>query len=131
MGLIATEARRFSNVVKNEYSPETGYCRDVLVVNDAAIALVPGMVLGQVTATGKYKICKATATDGSEVAAAVVLEEKALPATTDTGVLALVRSPSDVSKGGLILDATIDTDGEKAAVYAALEAKGIRVLNAI
>lgn len=125
MGIIATEAFRFSNVVKHEYEPSIAFCREGVVVNDVAASLVPGVVLGKVTATGKYKVAKADATDGSEVAAAVVIEEKAVPATTDTKVLALVRGPAIVSKSGLILDATYDLDAEKAAVYAALEAKQI------
>lgn len=127
MPVIATENFRFSNTVKHEYEPSLAFCREEAVVNDAATTLVIGAVLGKVTATGKYKVCKADAIDGSEVAAAVVIEDKAVPATTDTKVLALVRGPAIVSKGALVLDATINTDGEKAAVYAALEAKGILV----
>lgn len=125
MGIIATEAFRFSNVVKHEYEPSIAFCREGVVVNDVAASLVPGVVLGKVTATGKYKVAKADATDGSEVAAAVVIEEKTVAASTDTKVLALVRGPAIVSKAGLILDATYNLDAEKAAVYAALEAKQI------
>ena len=50
-----------------------------------------------------------------------------VPATTDTKVLVLVRGPAIVSKAALVLDATYDTDAKKAAVYAALEAKGVLV----
>lgn len=131
MPIIATEAKRFSNVVKEELWPTTGYCRAVAVVNDAATTLVPGAVLGMVTATGKFKVAKADATDGSEVAAAIVLEDKAVPATTDTKVLVMVQGPAIVSKGGLVLDATYNTAPEIAAVYAAFEAKGIAVNDAV
>ena len=65
------------------------------------------------------------------VAAAVVWEAKAIPATTDTQVLCLVRGPSGVSKGGLVLDATYDTAPEKAVVYASLNALGIQTLDTI
>ena len=125
MPLIATEAKRLSNVVKQELFPESGYCRVVVTYNGTAAALVPGTVLGKVTADGKYKIAVQTATDGSQVADAIVMVEQTVPATTDTKVLCLVRGPAIVSKDGLVLDASYNLDAEKAAVYAALEAKDI------
>lgn len=128
---FATEAKRLSNVVKQELWPETGYTRAVVTVNDAAATLVPGTVLGKVTATGKYKVAVQTATDGSEVADAIVMQEIAVPATTDTKVLVLIKGPAIVSKAGLVLDATYNTAGELAAVYAALEAKGIACNDAV
>jgi hypothetical protein len=42
--------------------------------NTPAFELRPGLLLGQVTATGKYKAYSPTATDGSEVAAAILIE---------------------------------------------------------
>ena len=131
MPLIATEAKRLSNVVKQELFPETGYCRLAVTYNGTAATLVPGTVLGKVTADGKFKIAVQTATDGSQVADAIVLVEKTTVATTDTVVLCLVKGPAIVSKDGLILDATYDTDAEKAAVFAALVAKGINCNDAV
>lgn len=125
MPLIATEGLRYSNTVKHEYAPELAFCREQVIVNESAQTLAIGTVLGQVTATGKWKIVTAGATDGSQVAAAVVVEEIAVPAATDTKVLALVRGPAIVSKGALTMGADIDTAGEKNAVYAALATKGI------
>lgn len=126
MALIGTENLRYSNVVKFELAPELAFCREQVTANEAsAKSYVVGTVLGKVTATGKFKVSVATATDGSEVAAAVVVEDKAVAAATDTKVLALVRGPAIVGKAGLVLDATIDTQAEKDAVYAALAAKGI------
>ena len=131
MALLATEAKRLSNVVKQELWPEAGYTRAVVVVNDAAATLVPGSVLGKVTATGKYKVAVQSASDGSQVADAIVVQEVAVPATTDTKVLVLIKGPAIVSKAGLVLDASYDLDAEKAAVYAALEAKGIACNDAV
>lgn len=128
---FATEAKRLSNVVKQELWPETGYCREAVVYNGAAATLVPGTVLGKVTATGKYQIAVQTATDGSEVPAAIVMVEQTVAANTDTKVLSLVQGPAIVSKAGLILDASYNTAGELAAVYAALEAKGIACNDAV
>ena len=129
--LIATENFRLSNVLKHEYEPSLGYCRETVVINDAAANLKIGTVLGMVTATGKYKVCVQTATDGSQNAAAVLMEDKTIANSTDTKVLALVRGPAIVSKSGLVLDASFDQDAEKAAAYAALAAKGIVASDAV
>jgi hypothetical protein len=131
MPLIATEAKRLSNVVKQELFPETAYCRLAVTYNGTAATLVPGTVLGKVTDGGKYKIAVQTATDGSQVADAIVMVEQAVAGSTDTKVLCLVKGPATVSKAGLVLDATYNTDAELAAVYAALEAKGINCNDAV
>lgn len=81
-----------------------------------------------VTGTVKYKIAVQTATDGSAVAAALVLADYSIAATTDTKVLCLVKGPAEVSKDALVLDVTYDLAAEKQAVYDALEAVGINVL---
>lgn len=129
--LISTEKQKLGNWLKAETFAEYGYGRVELTVNDAATTLATGTVLGKVTATGKYKVCTAAAVDGSEVAAAIVVTEKTIAATTDTKVLALVKGPAIVAKGGLVLAADINTDPEKAAVYTALEALGIVALTSI
>ena len=129
--LIATENFRLSNVLKHEYEPSLGYCRETVVINGAAANLKIGTVLGVVTATGKYKVCVQTATDGSQNAAAVLMEDKTIADSTDTKVLALVRGPAIVSKSGLVLDASFDQDAEKDAAYASLAAKGIVASDAV
>ena len=66
---FATEAKRLSNVVKQELWSETGYTRAVVTVNEAAAkSYVPGTVLGKVTSGGKYKIAVQTSVDGSQTA---------------------------------------------------------------
>lgn len=131
MPLIATENKTLSNVIKQELFPETAYCRLVVTYNGTAGTLVPGTVLGKVTSGGKYKIAVQTASDGSQVADAIVMVEQTVALNTDAKVLCLVKGPATVSKDGLILDATYDLDAEKAAVYAALEAKGINCNDAV
>jgi hypothetical protein len=132
MTIVAQDTARLSNLVKHELWPETGYCRKVVTVNEAAEATYAvGTVLGKVTADGKYKIAVQTAIDGSEIADAVVLGDYTIAAATDTQVLVLVKGPAEVSQDALVLDATYDQDAEKAAVYAALEAKGINVLTTV
>lgn len=128
MALLATENKRFSNTVKAELWPEMGFTRQVVTYNGVAGDLLIGRVLGKVTANGKYKIPVDSAVDGSLVADAIVIEEKlGVALNTDTKVLVLLRGPAVVSKSTLILDATINTQAEQDAIYAALEAKNISV----
>lgn len=129
MALIATDTYRLSNWLKSEYAPELAFCRAVVTVNDSAQTLATGTVLGKVTATGKYKVCVQTASDGSQTADAIVIDAVTIPAT-DTKVLVLLRGPATVSKN-IVLHASHDLDAEKAAIYAALEAKNIQVLDVV
>lgn len=46
MAIIATDSTRFSGVVKREYDPASGYCRDNLVYNGTAVQINVGAVLG-------------------------------------------------------------------------------------
>jgi len=132
MTILATDTKRLSNLLKAELWAELGYCREVVTVNEAAAkTYAVGTVLGKVTADGKYKIAVQTAVDGSDAAAAIVLEDKAIAATTDTKLVVLVKGPAAISKGALVLDASYNLDAEKNVVYAALEAKNIQVLETV
>lgn len=124
---IGTENFRFSNLVKKELWADLAYCRAVVTYNGTAGDLVIGTVLGQVTADGKYKVAVQTAVDGSETADAILIEDVTVAGATDAKVLVLTRGPAFVGKAALVLDASYNLDAEKAAVYAALEAKGILV----
>ena len=107
MTIIAQDNQRYSNVVKYEVEPSLAITREFVVVNDIAKTLKLGMLLGKVTATGKYKESVQSASDGSQNPIAVVIGKSelaadvVLPATTDTKVLALVRGDAIVSKAGL------------------------------
>ena len=132
MTTVATDTARVSNLVKHELWPETGFCRKVVTVNEAtAKTYAVGTVLGKVTADGKYKIAVQTAVDGSQTAAAIVIDDYSIAATTDTKVLVLIKGPAEVSQGALVLDASYDLDAEKDAVYASLEALNINVLTTV
>lgn len=128
MPTIATDTLRYSNLIKYEGGKEVNFARKEITVNEgSAKSYVVGTVLGKVTATGKYKIAVQTASDGSQVPAAIVIEDKAIAASTDTKLVAIVRGDVIVSKDALVLDATYNTDAEKLAVYEALEALRILV----
>src|SRR5690554_8127175 len=103
MTLIARDNPRLSNMLKRELWAEQGYCRLAVTVNEAsAIDYKIGQVLGKVTADGKYVQYDDAAEDGSETAAAVVLQDISIPAATDTTVLVLVKGPAIVADGGLV-----------------------------
>lgn len=137
MTIIATDTARYSDVVKHEYEPSLAITRELVVVNDAAKTLTLGMLLGKVTATGKYKESVQTATDGSELPVAVVVGKDennlsvAVPATTDTKVLAIVRGDVIVRKTGLKPHSTFNDATKLAAAYASLASKDILVNDSI
>jgi hypothetical protein len=101
---FATEAKRLSNVVKQELWAETGYTRAVLTVTGT---FVPGTVIA----------------DGEGAVLGVSMVEAT---GTDIKVLALVKGPAIVSKAGLEVGELVAAD-----VYAALEAVGIACNDAI
>jgi len=131
MTIIAQDTARYSDVVKHEYEPSLAFTRELVVVNDTAKTLTLGMLLGKVTATGKYKESVQTATDGSEAPVAVVVGKDlhnlsvAVPATTDTKVLAIVRGPAIVRKTGLKPHSSFNDATKLAAAYASLATKEI------
>lgn len=117
MTLIASDTPRLSNMLKRELWSEQGYCRLAVTVNEAAaVDYKIGEVLGKVTASGKYVQYDETAVDGSETAAAIVLEDVSIPAGTDTTVLCLVKGPAIVADGGLVFKAGVDEAAAKATL---------------
>lgn len=133
MAVIATDTARFSNVIKDEYSPASGYCREVVTVNIAAGAtLNVGTVLAKVTATGKYLVQDASLASGAGLEASAVLigadentTSTVFPAATDKKALVLVRGPVRVAKEALVMGAGTNDAAKKGVVYAALAALGI------
>ena len=137
MTIIAQDTARYSDVVKHEYEPSLAFTREIVVVNDTAKTLTLGMLLGKVTATGKYKESVQTATDGSQAPVAVVVGKDlynlsvAVPATTDTKVLAIVGGEAIVRKTGLKPHSSFNDATKLAAAYASLATKEILVNDSI
>ena len=136
MAKLDERSTRLGAVLQYEDHPEYGHCRDVVVANEAAIKnYVIGTVLGKVTATGKYKILEASASDGTQNFADIYLgrpvgdNKQTVAATTDTNVVILFRGPAGVGKANLVFGASVDTAPELAAVYAQMEAVGIKVID--
>lgn len=95
---------------------------------------VGDMIPITVAGTTKWKLVEATATDGSQVAAGIIIGDNTgfsrsvtLPANTDTKVLILARGPAEVSKSVLTFGASVDTAGELSSAYSQLKALGIMV----
>jgi hypothetical protein len=135
MAKLASDFPILSDVVKYESNREWGRNRSDVTYNGAAATLEVGTVLGKVTATSKYVVLSPAASDGSQNAAAVVVEKKVVPATTDTKVMVVggdVAYQVDVGLNttGLILPAGI-TAPQLAAAYAALGAKGFQIITGV
>ncbi|ETX26858.1 head decoration protein [Roseivivax isoporae] len=86
--------------------------------------LVPGTVLGRVTASGKYVRSVRTASDGSETPAAVLLREAKAADADVTGAVIIARH-ARVRQLGLTFDASWSTEAYRDTACAALEAAGI------
>lgn len=124
MSKVNTSVFTLGNVVGYEFKPELGFCRarDGVTVNVAKeTTLSSGSVLGKVTATGKYVPRDPDAVDGSEVAAAIVLNHTVVPASTDTQVDAYINGPLELKKAGLVFDVAHDA-GQQATAISEIEA---------
>jgi hypothetical protein len=138
MTKIATDFPINSDVLKVESAQHAmwGRNRSEVTYNGAAATLELGTVLGKVTATGKYVVLAPAASDGSEVAAAVVIDRKVTAAaTTDTKVVVLggdlaYQVDVGVLSTGLIFPAGI-TGPQTTAALAALGAKGFQIITGV
>lgn len=127
MALVATRKPLLGNLVKHEYLTSHGFCREALTLNLATAADIEiGTVLAKVTATGKWVPRDPAGIDGSEVAAAVVVENKSVAATTDTDIAAIVRGPAILADGALKFPVT-HTEQQKLDAIAEIQALGIVV----
>lgn len=107
-----------------KYEEENLYSRDqVTVVSGQNLKL--GTVIGRVSATQKVKALDPSATDGSEVAAGVVLQSIDASAAEKTNGL-IVSRQAIVADHALVWPVAITTE-EKTAAIAQLEAIGVLV----
>lgn len=125
MPVISTSSPSFSNVVKSEFAPELGYCREQVVINDTAQTIKVGTVLGKITASGKYRVALSASADGSQTPVAVYIgngigesSDLVLPAATDTFAFVLARGPAIVADTGLTLGTGITAAAAKAGLQA-------------
>jgi len=114
-----TEPTRIGDVLKREF--DQLHNREQVTIDTGN--LVCGTVLGKITASGKYVLHDNAAADGSQNAAAVLLQD-ADASSADVTAVALVRGPAVVALGKLTFKSGI-TEGNKTAAVAALAALGI------
>ena len=115
-----TEGNYVGDVLKREFDPLYNRETGILI---AGQNLALGAVLGKITASGKYTAVAPAASDGSEVACAVLLvSTDASYADTKTNVLA--RGPAVAADDFLVWPSGA-TSGQKTAATAQLTALGI------
>lgn len=125
MAKLGERGPKLGNLIKFEDWTDYGYCRKTVTVNEAAETEYKiGNLLG--TDGTAYKISDPAAVDGSEVIDVVVIENKTIPAATNTEVAVLFRGPAGVADGALILG-----DHTEADAASALEGKGIKVMEQV
>lgn len=132
---IDERAPRLGNLILDEVGTKTGYCRKVVTVNEAAAGTYEiGRVLGEVTATGKYKTLEASAEDGSEDFAGIFIGTPGggntldVAAGVDAEAVVLYRGPAVVGESALVFGASV-VDAELDAVIAQIEDAGIQVVS--
>ena len=133
MPVIAESTPTYGNAVLYEEGREVGWTREgVTIYETVETNCGPGMVIGKVTATGKWKLCSPAAADGSQVAAAIVRwpstgdgGDFTVKAITDTRIVVSVRGEMIVSKDALRFGAGFTTQVQKDAAIAQLATLGI------
>lgn len=118
MATVITEGRYASDWLKRE--ADSHFSREGIVVVSGAGVVDSGTVLGKITASGKYKPVTVAAVDGSQNAAAILLD--AVDATSaDAKGVAIVRD-AVVNAQMLKYGTDVDTAPERLAVHNALRA---------
>lgn len=116
-----------SDWLKYELNPD--YNREkitVLAGSGSARALTNGMVLGKVTASGKYVQLAPAAADGSQNVAGVLFVDVTAPDGVDAQGAAVVRGPVLVQDNGLVWPAGI-TSPQKTTALGQLATLGLIV----
>lgn len=131
-GLIATRPTKIGDVLKHEYDPQTGYCRELVTVTVPAGGLEIGAVLESTSVSGKYTLVAVATTADAD---AVLVDTRVNDDTVvggDFQLAVLTRGPAQVADKALSFAADIDTDPERQAAYTALTTNtGIEVLEQV
>ena len=97
-----------------------------IIVASGAGTLMPGTVLGKITASGKYVLHDVGLANGAQVAAAILFNGVDATAA-DKKAVATVRGPATINGNDLTFKAAI-TDPNKKAAIQSLRDKGMAVL---
>ncbi len=118
---VLTQPPSMGDLLKYEENPD--YCRESVTLL-AGTNYPLGAVLGQISASGKYKLSTDTGTDGAQTAVAVLIEAVDATVADATGLI-VARGPVIVSKAQLNYDATVGTAAKIATKEGQLAAAGI------
>lgn len=121
MALTAAVLKTDSDVVKTEGPNRIS--RDEATIASGAGKIVPGQVLGKITASGKLVPVAPAAADGSQTAAKVSLQY-ADATSADAARTVVLSRQAEVVAQALVWPVGITTN-QKAAAIAQLEAAGI------
>lgn len=130
-GLIDTRPTKVGDVLKHEYDPCTGYCREVVTVAVPAGGLSIGAVLENTTSSTVYNLVNAANVSN---ASAVLIDTLVNDDTTVNGnfsLAVLTDGPSQVADDSLSFAADVDTPAERQSAFDALETQGIKVLQQV
>jgi len=94
-----------------------------IATTGAEVTYEAGTVLAKITASGKYAGLNPDGADGTETAAAVLVEEITVGDTDDENTIALFHG--EVVKSGLVWTHVGITEAEQDAAYAELQAVGV------
>lgn len=107
------------------FEEDAGYSRESVTIGSGAGNLTKGAVLGKKTADGKYFLSGTAASDGTENAAAVLLDD--VDAASEDKTAMVVNRHAIVKRSGLNYHTEVDDDAKKAAKHDALKDLGVRV----
>lgn len=127
MALAGSSKPKLGNLVKLEYARDHGFCRETVTAYEATDEEYSvGSLVGKATGETKYKLVDPSLSDGSEVVVGIVLENKTVPATTDTEITILARGMAIVGNKALVYDKTF-TELQKTAAINEIQALNILV----
>ena len=121
---LITEGRHAAEFLLSE--DENGLSRDGVKYLAGSGTVLPGTILGKITASGKFVPHAPAAADGSQIAAAVAFSKTVVPADADALGVAIMRV-AQVKGVCLTYNAATDTQAEKDVVHAALASSGLVV----
>lgn len=99
--------------------------RDAIIVKSGAGVVLPGTVLGKLTADGKYVPSPATGADGSQTGVALNIYQ--VDATSADVRVAGITGQAAVNRNIIRYEATVNDDTKKAAKWTQLRTAGIIV----
>jgi hypothetical protein len=123
-GTTINESPRLTDLIMFQEGEEANYIVDVVTVASGTVASAQGQILGKITATGKYVQLNTGGADGSQIAAAVLIQPFTATLGADTQLMAITRGPVIFKAGGLAYTAAM-TAPQKATALAQLQAAGM------